>query len=436
MLRQRPPIYKVPNELLTYIVEYVGPPDLARADPGWLVCPAVCKWWRDVVERMPDWKYGCTEDTDGIRTTYARVDLLPEHELTALDPDTYGNTNAPLRSMVEMENGMGVFCGIRPTWKRGEVVYRDGFLSVFTVAGDREHRQDLTAYLNPMPERSPLISFAWVTSLTISCVRGETVIDEPEYTIADVPCIVAPALRKLCLKDYIVDWRCNVLVSLEIGLRRLPTGENLARYYYPPGHLLARLSESRHTLEDIELYNCFPSDFRNANDIPTTPAVRFPCIDNLILNENPRMAWWIRQHVVLNPGIQPVLMSPGPDSEITFLRYIACEHARSVLYNEDPSTHSSHGVIDTLSFYESHFEDSAPGRSSRCSIKGYTPSMLATDIDSVTHVATGSRPGPSLCRPPRVLPSLRSSSTYVGTLMRGRRQPSLLSPSAALRFTA
>ncbi|KZV75284.1 hypothetical protein PENSPDRAFT_647314 [Peniophora sp. CONT] len=389
MLGQRPPIYKVPNELLTYIVECVGPPDLARADPGWLVCPAVCKWWRDVAERVPDWKAGCAEDTNGNRTTYARVDLLPEHDLNTLDPITYGNTNTPLRSMMEMDNGVGVFCGIRPTWKGGAACYVDGFLSAFTMVGDLEHRRDLTAYLRPTPGQPPLINFAWVTCLIISCVRGDTVTDEPGYSFADVPCIVAPALQKLNLYDYIIDWRCNGLVSLEIGLDRLPTGENPAHYHYPPGHLLARLSESRHTLEDIELYNCFPAISRDANDTPTSPIVHFPSINTFIVFDNPRVGWWFHQHVVLRPGIQPALMAPWQvESEVSFLCSVACEHAQSVHDSDKSSTHGSHGVIETLSFYESQFYDGNP---SRCSIKGYTPSTLAMDRDlDATHVKTSS----------------------------------------------
>ncbi|VDC03244.1 unnamed protein product [Peniophora sp. CBMAI 1063] len=374
MLDPRPPILRLPVELLSYVAEYLGPPDLARAEPGWLVFPAVCRLWRDVAHRLLEWESGEIDEW----TEYAQIDLLPQHYLVELNAHmtTLGHPSTTLLSgTVFGGHESSAFWGIRPIWTGGAVDYVDGCLAVFTTEADDASRHDVNTYLS-----QPLygLRFPWVTSITIT-LPGPAVIDEPNFTFADAPFIDAPALRMLHLMDYVLDWSCHHLQSLNIVLRNLENAENRTRYCYPPARLVELMSDSRLTLEDVILYNCIPS----VEDTPTIPAVFFPRVHDVLLHGGVAETWWIRQSMALRAHVQPTFTTYPhvPCGEV--LRSFAWEYAKSTVgwHGDSGDDHGSHAAIGMLSFHKSTSPRIAPDES-RCVVKAYATGVCAEAVAS------------------------------------------------------
>ena len=69
-------LMQLPNELLTVIVQFIGPPDASRCDPGWHVVPAICRRLRGMASKIPEWT---SREVVELENARAALDLYRSH---------------------------------------------------------------------------------------------------------------------------------------------------------------------------------------------------------------------------------------------------------------------------------------------------------------------------------------------------------------------
>ncbi|KZV75285.1 hypothetical protein PENSPDRAFT_647315 [Peniophora sp. CONT] len=336
----------LPNELLATIVELIGPPDASCCDPGWLVVPAICRRLREVVGKIAAcWESGEIIGPDGGARekygwrTYSLYEKLQLH-LPASAPDRQF-------SVSNKQNGRRL--SFIPAYEGGNLKYLGASLSV-SPGGDQVEEitpQGIDRYLGGSPLHGlPRPNLTWISSIYIMC-HGEHA-DQKNFSFADVPCIVAPALQELYLSGYVVDWRCNSLKSLNIDMRGPSTGGLPEVYRYSASQLLARLHDSRLTLERVRLLDCLTTVPEDDCHRRRSPAEEFPCLRDLEIVDMSREASWLCARVGF-PVTSPPLLEGYDRSAIGSLRSLACEYAHLVP-DPKPALPGVHGELDALTF--------------------------------------------------------------------------------------
>ncbi|KZV75293.1 hypothetical protein PENSPDRAFT_105279 [Peniophora sp. CONT] len=368
--RVESPIFTLPNELLAEIMHFLGPPDLSRAEPGWLVLPAICKLLREVAHTSPNWNSGSSDHTDDFYTSYGW------HECAK---------SLAVEHYEMMDERVGAFWVIHPLWKAGSVDYLSGSLYLRPHSCDSEAMQTMNRYLTsaPLLSQPPRLNLTWMRRITLVCTISDAG-DAIDFSPEDVPCLVAPALEELILRDYIVDWQCSGLVVLNISL------DGIAEKYGCT-HLFKHLEESRLSLQSIVLSRCLLHlSFEEMNPEDHLSPILFPSLDirGIVLRDAPSKTWWMRQKMTLPYGIEALFAGPRPShlclKELADLSVAAISHV-SCPECVDPDIY---GPITAI-----NFDDSREGLDYACSIIGYTshehthvecsPSGIGSDRDQL-----------------------------------------------------
>lgn len=368
---QQPPIFRLPNELLVMITQYVGPPDISCCDPGWVMLPAVCRLWSDITKTIRGWNLGIVEGPGTISTSYYWAPHLFDASFHQLPVP---------RFMCVIDKALGVKWSFQPVYHEGHVDYPCADLDISPFANQyRDSRQAIDEYLGgiALPHRLPPPNLTWMRSITIYCRHGEQNVNIPDFSFANVPCIVAPALQELTLRDYVVNWCCNGLTVLVIEMHAPDNGNN-TNYCYSAPDLFARMLDSRLSLENVQLVDCF-SELCNDDKEQSVLAVAFPLLRDFHTQDiMPHEAWWICQRITFPAGYPPIIDSFGPG--LTFLRSLACEHVHSSSSVATPE--SSCGQIDMLTIRE--LGEDSPVTASRITsldpIAGFDPELYAYSL--------------------------------------------------------
>ncbi|VDC03243.1 unnamed protein product [Peniophora sp. CBMAI 1063] len=315
-----PTLMGLPNELLIKIVEFLGPPDLSCCDPGWLVIPAVCHRLCGVVSKISSWESGTVAGPDNAQAAYG-WSTFSFGERRGLPPGT-PDIGFWMR---DTEDCVSLSCS--PVYKGGRVEFPCASLSI--TAWDDDTQQTVDRYLGgPTLLSEPRLNFEPATPRN--------------FSFSNAPRIVAPALEELTLESYVADWRCGSLKKLTIKLRRSQG------YRYPPAELLARLRESRLTLEQVRLDYCFPSVPEDDEDARHVPIEVYPRLKDFKVRDDPHEANWLCKRIGLPSRLSPIITG-SQTAGITYLRSLACEYGKSVP-DPKPGRADFHGELDTLTF--------------------------------------------------------------------------------------
>ncbi|KZV75286.1 hypothetical protein PENSPDRAFT_647317 [Peniophora sp. CONT] len=332
----------LPNELLTAIVKLIGPPDASCCDPGWFVVPAVCRRIREVTEKIAAcWESGEVFGPGGdVREKY-EWRTFPRYEQIRLPADN------PSKEFSIHDERNGRNLSFSPAYKGGSVKYFGASLNL-SPKSDEDTVQAIDRYLSGSPVPGlPRLNLTWMASIEIS--RHGVHVDQENFSFANVPCIVAPALQELRLSRYVVDWRCHNLKRLTISMGRPRVGEPFTNYRYPPTQLIARIHDSRRTLEHLQLSGCLPTVPENDPRKGRAPVPSFRRLRNLdVLSETPREAAWLCAQIGF-PASSPPLVHGYHRSAIGSLRSLACAYAHSVP-DPQPAPPGFHGELDALTF--------------------------------------------------------------------------------------
>ncbi|KZV75291.1 hypothetical protein PENSPDRAFT_731810 [Peniophora sp. CONT] len=333
----------LPNELLTLIVELIGPPDLSRCDPGWLVVPAICRRLLEVTEKISAcWESGEIVGRDGNVQEEYGWRMREHYEKRDLPADTPDR----MFSIYDKQNGRCLSFSL--IYKGGYTKYFASWLNLYEDEAVEDAIQAIDRYLGGSPLLGlPRPNLTWISKICISPRRGGHV-DQENFSFADVPCMVAPALQELYLSGYVVDWRCSSLRVLNMCMAPTATGEAPSDYRYPPLELYARLRDSRLTLEKVKLSGCLPSVPENDPHDGRVHADDFPSFFNFEITDNPREASWLCARIGF-PVTCPPFINIECDSSLDSLRSLACEYAHSVP-DPKPALPGFHGELDALTF--------------------------------------------------------------------------------------
>ncbi|KZV75287.1 hypothetical protein PENSPDRAFT_647318 [Peniophora sp. CONT] len=356
-------IFKLPNELLSKIVECIGPPDISSCEVNWLVLPAVCRRLCEVAEGLRTWEHG--------QIYYPESDSIVEYGLrmpSKLDSERDGLS----REFYADDARLHVSWTFFPVYRGGNVEYkRGGVICKWLWDMYLRERQTVDQYFRAAahPEQSPSLNLSWITRLGISLIGQHE--PDPEFSFSSVPCIVAPALEVLVLTNYVLDWCCTNLRILGIRMTHPPQDENaISNYRIPSSHLLARLRDSRLTLERVALVRCI-SITNTCNEESTD----FPCLRDFRMLAAPREAWWLCQRMTFPENYPPVFYARAA-SDLRFIRSLACEYAHSVSHPK-PALPTFHGELDALTIRKAKVN--RPNGSVGCTV---TASKITTLVPS------------------------------------------------------
>ncbi|VDC03242.1 unnamed protein product [Peniophora sp. CBMAI 1063] len=344
MSDRRPLFFALPPELLIFIVDHIGPPDISCCDPGWLVVPAVCQTLGEITEFVIDsWRRRARASFAPHGIIYSWVPLLPDGP----DQSIYSNN----RRMHVTDRRLGVQWAFIPVYRTGNVEYRSPTLRVSpSRTNSRDSQGAVDDYLSAksashQPKRVNW-NFSWLRSITLkgSSNYDKMIGDCLGFSFNEVPCLAVPALRELYLHDYIVDWRCAGLRVLKITMSTSEDGEPTTDYCFPPAVLFARMVDSRRTLQAVTLEGCFPEipEEADTEEPDVLSIILFPRLCEFEMSKTmPHEAWRLCRRIQFPSGFPPVFESFGPG--ITFLRSLACEYSHS-----RSERHISSSGIDTL----------------------------------------------------------------------------------------
>ncbi|VDC03241.1 unnamed protein product [Peniophora sp. CBMAI 1063] len=267
-------LLRLPNELLILIAELLGPPDFSHCDPGWLVLPAVCRRLRAVAERSVDLSAG--EFSGDIFANGEECSVFWDSSFPVYNGSSIEFRNWYLRLAAEGPNG----------WK----------------ALDRQVGSPLIL------RRPHRLNTTWIKTLSLGCQAWKADSSLAHLSFEDAPRFVAPALKRLDLTNYIVDWRCDGLEELSIRMHSWPT----MGYRYPVARLFERLAKSRQTLQSVELSHCLltrPQVVAQERAIPTTLA--FPNLSQFELTTASNEAAYFVQRMSFPAGCLPAFNVHG-----------------------------------------------------------------------------------------------------------------------------
>ncbi|VDC03227.1 unnamed protein product [Peniophora sp. CBMAI 1063] len=356
-----PPIFRLPNELLAEVARFLGPPDISRADPGWLVLSTVCTLLHEVARALPEWESATSDDPDSFFTRYS----------WSVCPDTSENTH-----YVVADERVGAYWTIHPVCSAVNPYYLDGLLHLAPSSVNLDAQQAMTRYLTSSPSspplgKSPRLNLSWIRRIELDCwMSDDHMGDIVEFSFTDVPCLVAPALEELYLCDYVVDWRCNGLVVLSINLDGLVSNGNFPNHGYTCTQLLERLDDSSLTMQYISLSHCFlPLGREEIDSKEHLSLIHLPRIttSSVVLQDRPHQTWWIRQNLALPPGADAIFAWPG--LAIGFLRQLASLCPQIIMHGpncSDCAMPDAYGPVTMIDFAAT-----PEGSSYACSVQGY-----------------------------------------------------------------
>ncbi|VDC03232.1 unnamed protein product [Peniophora sp. CBMAI 1063] len=278
------PLLRLPNELLMYIADFLGPPDFPSCNPGWLVLPAVCTRLRAVFR-------------------------------SSLDPSA-GELSGHTYAAEEEECNVYWSCS-PPVYSGGNVAFAHWSLHLKAEEDAGSYGWEaIDRHLGfPLLLHGPhCLNTTWITTLILECEAWEVGGAWDYCTFQYAPCFVAPALRWLDLRNYVVDWRCRGLEFLSVRM----DSENYMYYRYPVAHLFERLVESRQTLQRVDLAHCLQTRYKADGAEGVIPdALTFPNLNKFELKTATNEAVYFAQRISFPSHCLPTFNVHG--SAIGFL---------------------------------------------------------------------------------------------------------------------